>query len=192
MNNPGTQPVIAGVILCGGLSRRMGRAKAGVELGGRSLLAHVADRLRPRVDRVIAVAAPHTPVPNDAHLDQVLIDAIPDRGPARALLAAARRIEADWLLVAAVDLPLADPTVFSSPEGEVAQVAVIDGKTQPLFALYPRTALLAIDLPGPERMMALLEQIPWQPVPVSGPRWENLNDEAALARLVAALPGVTD
>ena len=42
---------IAGVILAGGLARRMGGGDKGeLLLGGRSILAHVIERLRPQVE----------------------------------------------------------------------------------------------------------------------------------------------
>lgn len=45
---------IAGVILAGGLARRMGGGdKALLRLGGRPLLAHIIDRLRPQVDELV-------------------------------------------------------------------------------------------------------------------------------------------
>lgn len=45
--------MIAGVILAGGLARRMGGAdKPLLPLGGRPILAHVLDRLAPQVDRL--------------------------------------------------------------------------------------------------------------------------------------------
>ncbi|MEM1163582.1 MAG: NTP transferase domain-containing protein, partial [Pseudomonadota bacterium] len=43
----------AGIILAGGLARRMGGGdKAMLDLAGRPLLAHVIDRLTPQVDEV--------------------------------------------------------------------------------------------------------------------------------------------
>jgi molybdenum cofactor guanylyltransferase len=45
-----TPGAVLGVILAGGLSSRMGREKAFVELGGRPLLAHVVGRFGPQVD----------------------------------------------------------------------------------------------------------------------------------------------
>ena len=46
--------MVAGVILAGGLARRMGGGdKALLELAGRPLLAHVIGRLRPQVDELV-------------------------------------------------------------------------------------------------------------------------------------------
>jgi molybdopterin-guanine dinucleotide biosynthesis protein A len=48
---------IVGIILAGGLSRRMGgREKSLLEIAGRPLAAHVAERLAPQVDRLVVNA----------------------------------------------------------------------------------------------------------------------------------------
>ncbi len=45
---------IAGLVLAGGLSRRMGGGDKGLKLlGGRPILAHVIERLRPQVDAMV-------------------------------------------------------------------------------------------------------------------------------------------
>ena len=45
---------ITGVILAGGRSRRMGGGDKGLlDLGGKPMLAHVIDRLKPQVGRII-------------------------------------------------------------------------------------------------------------------------------------------
>src|SRR5215475_5373833 len=45
---------ITGVVLAGGLSRRMGGGDKGLlELAGKPMLSHVIDRLAPQVDQVI-------------------------------------------------------------------------------------------------------------------------------------------
>ena len=45
---------ITGVVLAGGLGRRMGGVEKGlIELRGRPLLAHVIERLRPQVDELL-------------------------------------------------------------------------------------------------------------------------------------------
>ncbi len=49
-----TGHAVTGVILAGGLSRRMGGGDKGLlELGQRSMLGHVIDRLRPQVGRIV-------------------------------------------------------------------------------------------------------------------------------------------
>lgn len=46
---------ILGAIIAGGQARRFGADKAAAQLGGRCLLDHVADALRPQVDALIVV-----------------------------------------------------------------------------------------------------------------------------------------
>ncbi|MGI9413323.1 MAG: NTP transferase domain-containing protein, partial [Hyphomicrobiales bacterium] len=49
-----TSPDIVGVVLAGGLARRMGGGdKALLELGGRPILAHVIERLQPQVGPMV-------------------------------------------------------------------------------------------------------------------------------------------
>src|SRR5262249_60443544 len=49
----GTEPV-TGVLLAGGLSRRMGGGDKGLlSLAGKAMLGHVIDRLAPQVDKLI-------------------------------------------------------------------------------------------------------------------------------------------
>lgn len=84
---------IFGLILAGGEGRRMGGAdKALLPLGGRSLLAHVADRFEPQVER-LALSANGDPKRFAAFGFPVLTDEQDTRlGPMAGLLAGL-----DWL-----------------------------------------------------------------------------------------------
>ena len=80
---------VAGVVLAGGRSRRMGRDKATLSLGGSSLLAHVLAVLATAVDGpLVVVGAADTPRDLPAGLDPavralttVVHDTVADRGP---------------------------------------------------------------------------------------------------------------
>lgn len=91
--------MIAGVILAGGLSRRMGGGdKCLAPLGGRSILAHVVERLRPQVDR-LALNANGDPERFAACGLPVLPDTVPDfAGPLAGVLAGM-----DWAAGEAID-----------------------------------------------------------------------------------------
>ncbi|MEL6265044.1 MAG: molybdenum cofactor guanylyltransferase MobA [Pseudomonadota bacterium] len=82
---------IAGVILAGGLARRMGGGdKALLALAGRPLLAHVIDRLAPQVER-LALNANGDPARFDAFALPVLADTVEGfAGPLAGILAAMR------------------------------------------------------------------------------------------------------
>ncbi len=78
---------LIGVILAGGQSRRMGAEKSLIELAGRPLAAHVAERLGPQVDRLILNANG-----DPARFSGLALEVVPDtlpgyRGPLAGVLA---------------------------------------------------------------------------------------------------------
>lgn len=67
---------ITGVVLAGGQGRRMGTVDKGlVPLGGRPMVAHVLDRLRPQVDEILINANQHL-AEYEAFGHRVIADAI--------------------------------------------------------------------------------------------------------------------
>jgi molybdopterin-guanine dinucleotide biosynthesis protein A len=138
---------VAGILLAGGRSQRMGRDKASLPWHG-STLARRAAGLLARVAEppVIVVCAPDQELPPLPSWVQVARDPEPGLGPlaglAVGLAAAGPRAEA--AAVCAVDAPLAHPAVLAALLGALgsspAVVPVSDGRPQPLFAVY-RTEL---------------------------------------------------
>jgi molybdenum cofactor cytidylyltransferase len=59
--------MIAAVVLAAGLARRMGRPKLLLPLGGRAIVRHAVEGVRPHVDEVVVVTGP-----DDAALRQAL------------------------------------------------------------------------------------------------------------------------
>ena len=146
---------IAGVILAGGLSRRMqGAAKPLMLLGGTPLLAHVRDRLAPQVARMLVNANDdpgryaqfHLPV----QADPVALGAPQDiprpAGPLAGILAGmlwARQAapDASHLVSVAADTPFFPADLVSRlaaalPTEGVAIAASL-GRRHPVFALWP-------------------------------------------------------
>jgi molybdenum cofactor guanylyltransferase len=80
---------ILGVILAGGKSTRMGADKAFVDLGGRALIAHVVERLRPQVD-ALAINANGDPLRFAPYDLPIIADTASERdaGPLAGLVAA--------------------------------------------------------------------------------------------------------
>ena len=106
-----TQPPTIGLILAGGLARRMGGGdKALKPLAGRPILAHVVDRLRGQCDDLL-LNANGDPARLSGFGLPVVADSVPDfAGPLAGILAgldwiAAHRPQSDWLLSVAVDTP---------------------------------------------------------------------------------------
>ena len=139
---------IAGVVLAGGRSRRMGGSdKSKLLLGGRPMLAMVIDRMRPQVG-ALAVSA-NGDASRRLELDlPVLADAeFSFEGPLAGILAGMRwaRREvpsANWIATAATDTPFLPPSLVfrlltASPRSTVARLAASRGKVHPVFGLWP-------------------------------------------------------
>jgi len=93
---------IAGFVLAGGASSRMGRAKALLEIGGAPLLVRT-------VRLVESVAAPATVIGNAGAYESLGVRAIdddfPGAGPLEAIATALRVSKASWNIIVACDLP---------------------------------------------------------------------------------------
>lgn len=146
----------ATIILCGGESRRMGRAKALLPWQGKPLLEHMVAILAPIARPVIVVAAPAQelpPLPGDV---TIVRDAIAGEGPLRGLEAGLSALvgRAEIAFVCGCDMPELSPTVVTElrkrgqsdllNRTDPLSATVIDdgGHWQPLHAFY-RVDLLA-------------------------------------------------
>jgi molybdopterin-guanine dinucleotide biosynthesis protein A len=151
-----TSRQLAGVVLCGGRSRRMGIDKATIEVDGSTLLERAISRLQ-------EVCEPVLVAPGDLHVDagghEKVEDAVPGAGPLAALVAALRCSPHSLLAVVAVDLPWLDPTLLRLLAGRIGDhdVAVCETArgVEPLHAVYATTALEAAEsaLRGPDRSL---------------------------------------
>ena len=142
-------PQVTGVILAGGLSRRMGGGDKGLlQIAGKSMLAHVACRLRPQVNRVIINAN------GDARRFATLdLPVVPDTvggfvGPLAGVLAGMRwslanANEARWIVTAAADAPLLPGDLVARLIEAVAErpdtiaLAQSHGELHPVIGLWP-------------------------------------------------------
>lgn len=149
------RPAILGVVLAGGLSRRMGGVdKAQLELAGRPLIAHVVDRLAPQVGAV-AINANGDPARFAGLGLPVFADTVGGHaGPLAGVLAAllfTRRADArlTHVATAATDTPLFPSDLVArlaaaAVEPDMIAMATSGGNRHPVFALWP--VALAADL----------------------------------------------
>lgn len=135
------------LVLAGGSSRRMGRAKAWLEVGDTILLRWVVDRLAPAFAEVMTVFAEpeqiEQPIPY-----RVVFDRKRSGGPLAGIEAGLMAARVDPVFVIACDMPYVTQ--------EVARIAVaaarpcdaavprIDGRPEPVCAAYRKSALPAI------------------------------------------------
>jgi len=138
----------AGVILCGGESRRMGRPKVTLPFGNETMLARVARLLGKAVEPVLVVAGARQQLPDLPPAVEIVRDRREGRGPLEAmavgLLSLGSRAEAAY--VTGCDVPLLRPQ-FVSRMIELAagyEIAVphVGGYDEPLCGVY-RTGVVA-------------------------------------------------
>ena len=136
-------------ILVGGRSSRLGRAKALVELDGRTLLQRAIDVAGDALDppRITVVAGNSLQFATQAIVADTpfIFDLYENRGPLGGLHAALAYARTSWIFVLACDYPLVSRELIELLAKEVANEygAVVpeqeDGRVQPLCAFY-RTA----------------------------------------------------
>jgi molybdopterin-guanine dinucleotide biosynthesis protein A len=159
---------VAGILLAGGRSRRMGTDKATLRWHGSTLVRRAAGLLaRCAEPPVIVVCAPNQELPPMPDWIEVVRDPEPGLGPLAGLASglAAAGPRAAVAAVCAVDAPLAHPAVMTALVGALgtspAVVPLADGRPQPLFAVY-RTELAflaaALVADGERRAAALGER----------------------------------
>jgi molybdenum cofactor guanylyltransferase len=133
---------MSGLVLAGGASRRMGRDKAQIVLDGEPLVMR-AVRTLGQVCTDVVVAS------GDGHrLDHLGLpqvpDVIPDAGPLGGIAAGLEAARQDLVAVVAVDMPAASPAVLAFLaglwQGEAAVVPVVQGRWEPLHAVWARPA----------------------------------------------------
>ena len=142
----------AGVVLAGGRSSRMGRAKADLDWHGSTLLHRTTALLARTVGGpVLVVAAPDQQLPELPPRVEVVADPVEGLGPMQGLATglAALRERAPVAFVCSTDLPFLHPALvrrvlrgFADPEVDVV-LPVARGYRQPLAAGY-RTSLAGL------------------------------------------------
>jgi molybdopterin-guanine dinucleotide biosynthesis protein A len=138
-----------GLLLAGGLSRRMGGGDKSLRLlAGRPLLQHVIERVRPQVDALV-LNANGDPARFAGFGLPVIADSIPDfAGPLAGILAglhwaAAHRPDCDLVVSVATDAPFLPTDLvrrlteqMKASEAELARAAS-GGQPHPVIGLWP-------------------------------------------------------
>jgi molybdopterin-guanine dinucleotide biosynthesis protein A len=134
---------IAGSILMGGQSRRMGEDKSFLVLAGAPLIERAINRLRPQVARIILNVHQETKQ-LDAYGLAVVADSAGDhQGPLAGLLASLRWAETKgipWIATAAVDTPFFPKNLVARLEAaaqdKTMAAARSGGRLHPVFGLW--------------------------------------------------------
>lgn len=139
-----------GVILAGGQSRRMGENKAQMMFGGEPLLARVARRLSSAVDELLVIG-PQSLAPLTPQV-RVVEDALPAIGPLGGLYTALTTITGARIFLVACDMPFVRPglvqamlALAETRDDADAVTLNVDGRVQPLHAVYSRGCLPSVE-----------------------------------------------
>jgi molybdenum cofactor guanylyltransferase len=201
---------IPGVVLAGGLARRMGGGDKPLrEIGGRTILARVIARLKPQCEGLL-LSANGDPSRFASFGLPVIADGVNDYpGPLAGILAgldwaAAHRPNAQWILTAPGDCPFLPRDLvvrFSqavSVDGAELAVAASQGRSHPVIGLWKvalrgalREALVVEGLRKVESWTARcrVASVAWPVEPVDPFFNANTFEDLAKAERLAALEG---
>jgi len=199
------RPPITGVILAGGLSRRLGQDKASLKLGGKALAQWVAQALAPLVSHLWLIT--NHPLEHLSLGLPLITDLKPYQGPAGGLATALFFARTPWVLAAAADNPFLAPPLLAAlirraaAGNPAAVVCRSPGGMEPFPGLYSvrllshLTAFLKMDrrptrfLEGCRPRVIPLEEVTRLDPP--GRTFFNLNTPEDLAQAEAWLAAET-
>ena len=161
----------AAAYLAGGMSRRMGRDKAMLAWGDEPLLTRLARRFSCFDEQLLSTNNPFLTLPGV----QSVPDIRPGCGPLGGIHAVLHTCRAQRVFFLPCDMPymtadIAFALLDALADGD-ACAAVVDGRVQPLAAVYAKSALPAIDARiarGDFRLQALLCELDCRKLPLRG------------------------
>jgi molybdenum cofactor guanylyltransferase len=182
---------IAGYVLAGGESARMGRDKALLEIGGEALVVRAARLVKSVAGNATVVGQPRV----FQHLKlRAIADDWPSAGPLGGIATALRASEADWNLIVACDLPyltrewlefLVKRTLELGEKGD-AMLPMNERGAEPLCAIYHKRCEAAVWLAldrGTRKVtdglaglrVAHIERAEWKVFDSEGLLFKNIN-----------------
>ncbi len=159
-----------GAVLAGGAGSRMGGAKPGALLAGRSLVSYPLATLAEVCERVVVVCKPETELPELGGVERWDEPAEP-RHPLTGIVHALETAGSP-VLVCAADMPFVTPdacrTLLEATDSSPAVVATAGGVLQPVLGLYAPQALELLCAAAPNApLTAIVETL--HPVRVALP-----------------------
>jgi molybdenum cofactor guanylyltransferase len=142
---------VAGVVLCGGRSGRMGRPKAWLPFGGEYMLPRIVRLLAAAVDPVVVVAAHGQELPPLPHAIAIVRDEEEGRGPLQGLAAGLKALSgwADAVYLSSCDAPFLKPAfvrrLIALLGDDVVCVPRVGDHHHPLAAVYRMQVVEAVE-----------------------------------------------
>jgi molybdopterin-guanine dinucleotide biosynthesis protein A len=142
---------VSGVILAGGVSRRLEKNKALERIGGKALIERVIDSLVPLTSEVLAVVAR----PEQAEAlrlppsVRVVSDRYPGGGSLGGIFTGLEAAAEPWSVVVACDMPFLNRELLrhlmAQSSNVDAVIPCLGGQPEPLHALYSKACLAPME-----------------------------------------------
>ncbi len=139
---------LTAIVLAGGQSRRMKTDKCLLPVNGRPMIEHVIEQLRPHFGQVLISADRADRFPG---MDvEIVVDNQGDLGPVMGIITALKASAHELSFVHACDIPHTDlglvrEMIRRAPGYDVVVPRSAGGRIEPLFAMYAKSALNALD-----------------------------------------------
>ena len=147
----GVQTGVSGIVMAGGMSRRLGRNKVVEPLGGEPLIQRVIGRLSQVVDQIVVVVndaerASELSLPPSV---RVATDVYPGKSTLGGMHTGLSTIDTEWGIIVACDMPFLNVKLInhmlSVREGFDVVVPVLRGYLEPPHAAYSKQCLPHIE-----------------------------------------------
>ena len=142
---------VTGIVLAGGMSRRLGRDKAVETIGGEALISRVLDGLSQVADELVVVVntqerAEELPLPDSV---VAAVDIYPDTGSLGGIFTGLSASGNEWGIVVACDMPFLNLELLgyllSLRNSHDLVVPVIEHRPEPTHAAYSKVCLPAME-----------------------------------------------
>ncbi|WP_347549604.1 molybdenum cofactor guanylyltransferase [Pseudalkalibacillus hwajinpoensis] len=182
---------VAGILLAGGESRRFGSPKAFATYKGEPFYRIILNQLDSIVDRSVIVSKQEL-IGKFQQVSSYPVNVITDNesycgmGPLAGIYSAMKSLDADYYITVACDMPLVTSDIFAflvdkAKRHDASVVPVVDGRVQPLCAIYHASCKPTIEAnlkAGRKRMSDFLKdcEIHYAPFGVDHKQWfMNIN-----------------
>ena len=147
------------IILAGGDSSRMGTDKSMLPVKGQTMIEHICAQLSPTFTETLISAAVSNKY--DFLSFKVILDKMPNQGPLMGIASALQASADELNFITACDIPhipmyLVHQMLAEAEDADIVVPITDNEKKQPLFAVYRKNALDAINkvLNGPSRKIS--------------------------------------